>query len=241
MATSDTGAMAPSRMGRLRLLLRLIGFTLAGAYVLIGTLVLLVLLIGGLWEGFGRQSYVLMFLGACLYVYGTAWVAFSFGRRPGRMRGLLLVLLVTPLVIHAARDAWHAVDLEEAAGVYARNGDPEAVATAREQLLAQGRRAGARDYVVVLHEALEAADNDHQRIRLVRLLGELSYQYEPLLESLRTLYRETGDDSGRSELHEATLEAIRDVNPYEPGLPERETDTPLPPSRTPGRLEVEAR
>ena len=227
----------------LRVLAQASGFTVFAAYIALGTLVLLMLLIGGLWEGFARQSYVLMFLLAVVYVYGTAWLAFSFGMRPGRVRGVLLAVLVLPLVVSQIPGFYADWEVREAARVYVADEDPAAVSEARERLLSQGRRSGRYGYIDILLEGLHGASEDEQRIRLVNLLGELSYQHEPLLETLRKLYRETENEVGRKALHEATLGALRGVNPYEPGLPEaHEADaSPTAPGpRAPATLQIEA-
>ncbi len=224
-----------------RVLAQAAGFTVFAAYIAFGTLVLLMLLIGGLWEGFGRQSYVLMFLAAVVYVYGTAWVAFSFGMRPGRVRGVLLAVLVLPLMISQIPGFYADWKVREAARVYVADDDPAAVSEARERLLSQGRRSGRYGYIDILLDGLDAAESDPQRVRLVVMLGELSYQHEPVLERLRALYRESEDDPERKTLYHAVVEALRGVNPYEQGLPEADVD---PPGERPGRetpgLEIEA-
>ena len=200
-------------MKRLRVLAQGIGFAIFATYVTIGSFVLFLLMIGGFWEGFSRQPYVLMFTGMCMYVYGTAWIAYSFGRRPGRVRGVLLAMLLIPAVIFMFRDSSGQAELNEAARIYIENSDPQAVEEARELMLAQGRRAGKPHHVALLLEALHEASNDEQRRRKVLMLGELSYQNEVVLESLRALRDETASDPQRQALHTAVIEAIRGVNP----------------------------
>ncbi len=230
---TDTG------QARWHWLARLGGFSLALAYLIIGTLFLLVLLVGGLWEGFARDTYRLMFLGAFVYVYGTAWLAFSFGRRPERVRGVTLAVLVAPVAVQMFLGIHSATQLRSAAKVYVADVDPVAVAEARETLLARGQRSGRHDYIDLLLDGLEDAADDKQRIRLVELLGKLSYQHQPLLETLRTLHRETENIPERRDLHKASLEAILSVNPHEQGLPDaRAAAEPLP-RRAAGQLEVE--
>ncbi|MDT8322361.1 MAG: hypothetical protein RQ826_17740 [Xanthomonadales bacterium] len=220
MMMTETRDSAVKGRSWLRMLAQVSGFAVFAAYLALGTLVLLGLLIGGLWEGFGRQSYVLMFLAAVVYVYGTAWLAFSFGMRPGRVRGVLLAVLVIPVVISLIPSAHEGMALKEAARVYVADEEPAAVSEARERLLSQGRRAGRHGYIDILLEELDAAESDAQRVRLVVMLGELSYQYEPVLERLRAIYRDSQDDPERRALYHAVVEAIRGVNPYEQGLPE---------------------
>ena len=200
-------------MKRLRVLARAIGFAIFAAYVTIGAFVLFMMMIGGFWEGFSRQSYVLMFMGMCMYVYGTAWIAYSFGRRPGRVRGVILAMLLIPAVVFMFRDSSGQAELNEAARIYIENSDPQAVDVAREQLLAQGRRTGEPRHLALLLEALHEATDDEQRRRMVLMLGALSYQNETVLESLRALRDETASDPQRQALHTAVIEAIRGVNP----------------------------
>ena len=200
-------------MKRLRVLAQGIGFAIFAAYVTIGAFVLFLLMVGGFWEGFSRQSYVLMFTGMCVYVYGTAWIAYSFGRRPGRVRGVILAMLLIPAVIFMFRDSSGQAELNEATLIYIENSDPQAVEEARELMLAQGRRAGRPHHLGLLIEALHEASDDEQRRRMVLMLGELSYQNEVVLESLRALRDETASDPQRQALHTAVIEAIRGVNP----------------------------
>jgi len=201
-----------------RLIARLFGYAACLAYLVIGTSLLLILLIGGFWEGFARSGYTLWFLALCAYVYGTAYLAFRFGRRPDRTSGVLLALLILPVVVQLVLSEARGPDLEAAAGVYASGEDREAVEAATRTLLEAGRRAGRQDHVEALLTHLTRAGEDGQRVRLVCLLGELSYQHEPTLRALRALRQETAASPDRRGLHRAAGYALRGVNPYEPGL-----------------------
>jgi len=201
-----------------RMIMRGLGFAICLVYLVLGTAIVVIVLIGGLWEGFNRAGYALGLVILCAYVYGTAWVAFRFGLKPARMHGLLLAALVAPVIILGARAALESRDLGEAATIYAENDDPEEVESARQAMLAKGRRAGRNDHVEALLTYLEQADDDTQRIRLVCMLGEVSYQYEPVLTALRMLREETHDDPDRRALNQAVEHALQGVNPYESGL-----------------------
>ena len=207
-----------------------IGRGLAGlvavAYLLIGSMVLVILLFGGLWEGFGRNEFVFMFLATLVYIYGTVIVALRVTFAPNLMLSLLLIVLMIPALVYFAMTTpdSSSAELRQAATTYAENEDPEAVAAARDRLLDHGRRAGSPPQVRELVAHLEEAETDEQRIHLIRLLGEISYQHESLLEYLRLLREETRDNPERQALYRAAHEAIHQINPYEPEVPETEPE-----------------
>jgi len=195
---------------------RLFGFGTALLYLGLGSILVFMLLIGGLWEGFGRTGYVLYFFAVFIYVYGTAALALWLGFRPSKPRGILLAVLVIPGVLNVVLSSSpERSELREAAHVFVANEESAQAELARETLMASGRRAGRQGHVDILLEALALAKSDAERVRLVCVLGELSYQYEPLLNALRELKAATADDSGRSQLHEVVIHALVGVNPYE--------------------------
>lgn len=205
----------PRSLGATGVLVRGLGYVLCVAYAVIGSILVLLLAIGGLWEGFARAGFAAFFLAMVVYVYGTAYLAYRFARAPGRASALLLVVLVAPAVVYIASRAGDSIALRQAAETYALNEDPQAVEEARRRLLEPGRRAGRKDYVAILLDHLEAAEADPQRIRLVCMLGELSYQHEGVLEALRRLRDATQTDTARKDLHAAVERALLQVNPYE--------------------------
>lgn len=196
--------------------LRLFGFVAALGFLGLGSILIFILLIGGLWAGFGQAGYVLKFFALTVYVYGTSALALWLGFRPSKYRGLILVLLVIPGVVSVVRTPESdRRELRDAARVFAANESPAQSEKARETLLGQGRRAGRQPSVDILMDALAAADSDAERVRLLCVLGEISGQHPPLLDVLRGLRQATAGDPERQLLHEVTLHALYGVNPYE--------------------------
>ncbi|MDQ2069209.1 hypothetical protein [Natronospira bacteriovora] len=211
---------AISRPTLLNGLARALAAVVGMSFFTIGTFYLAILLIGGLWEGFGRGSFTAWFFLMLLYVYGTAFLAFHVACRPGLVRGLLLTILVLPAVGSFVQVAGTGGELTAAVDTFADNQDPEAVAEAEALLLKHQRRAGNPPHVQQLLFHLQNADSDRQRIRLVRLLARLTHQHEPSLELLRRLREETRGDPERAELHETVEEAIKAIRPPAPASPE---------------------
>lgn len=196
--------------------LRLFGLVTALGFVLVGSMLVFMLLIGGLWAGFADPSYVLQFFLTVLYVYGTAALGIWLAFRPSMPRAVVLALLVIPGMLFVLMSpASERTELSEAARVFVANATPQAAEQARERLLAAGRWAGRQPHVEILMDALQEADTDVERARLVCVLGELSGQYEPLLEVLRGLDRATANDPERAMLNEVARYALLGVNPYE--------------------------
>lgn len=198
----------------LRFMLQLLGYAICIAVILVGGGALLILLIGGLWEGFSRTGYTIAFLALVLYILVTAWLAFRFARRPTKRVGLVLAGLVLPAVIYIAVSGGDRPDLRESARIYAANDDPGEVSEARATLLEHGARAGSPPHIRVLLEALQEAGDDAQRIRLVELLAELSRQNDSVIAELERLREATADDPERKPLHHAAGEALDKVDPY---------------------------
>ncbi len=198
----------------LRFVLQLLGYATCIAAILAGGGALFILLIGGLWEGFSRTGYTLAFLTLALYILVTAWLAFRFARRPTKRAGLVLAGLVLPAVIYIAVSGGDRPDLRESVRIYVANEDPDEVSEARATLLEHGRRAGNPPHVRALIEALQEADDDAQRIRVVELLAELSRQNASVIAELERLREATAGDPEREPLHHATGEALDQVDPY---------------------------
>lgn len=93
--------------------------------------------------------------------------------------------------------------------------DSPRAATARDELLQQGRRSGRQPHVQELVVQLRRAQDDESRRRIAELLGRVSGQNEEALAVLKELQAETRGDEGRRELNEALLTAILGVNPYD--------------------------
>lgn len=197
-------------------LLRVFGFGMALLYLGLGSIVVLVMLIGGLWAGFARAGYVLSFFAIFIYVFGTGALALWLGFRPSHSRGFLLAALVFPglLYIVLSAGSGHGA-VHEAAHTFAANETPVETRQARAILLEHGRRAGRKAHVDTLLQALTRAESDAERVRLICVLGELSYQYDPLLAVLRELRNASADDPERALLQEVSLYALYGVNPYE--------------------------
>ena len=198
------------------LLLRLFGAVVALAYLVLGSVVVFMFLIGGLWAGFADRSVVLQFLGIVLYVYGTAALGVWIALRPAKGRAVMLAVLVVPGLVSIALvpDSGRG-QAREAAEIFVANESAQQAEQARAVLLEHGRRAGRQPHVEILIDAPDEVDSDAERVRLVCVLGELSYLHEPLLEMLRGLAQTTGGDPERAELHEVARYALIGVNPYE--------------------------
>ncbi len=198
------------------LLMRLFGAVAALACLVLGSLIVFMMLIGGLWAGFADGGFVLMFFGVVVYVYGTAALGVWLTLRPAKGRAALLAVLVVPgLVSIALVPDGGRGEAREAAETFVANESAQQAEQARAVLLEHGRRAGRQSHVETLMDALDETDSDPERVRLVCVLGELSYQYEPLLEMLRDLERATTGDPERAELHEVARYALSGINPYE--------------------------
>jgi len=196
--------------------LRLLGLFTVVTYLVFGNLLLFVLYMGGAFVAFAQPTYVAGFLAAVVYVYGTIWVGWRLLRRPSPRLGLFLGVLLLPVLFEAGRSylMHESENLAETVAVYAQSDDPQVVAAARETLLEKGRRAGNPPQVRLLLSHLEQAEEDATRIRLIELLGELSYQNQQLLDMLEALMDQTRDDPDRQAVYEAAREAAGKVNPY---------------------------
>lgn len=209
----DHGRSPSAGIGRL--LARVAGIGIALSYLVGGTVVVIILAIAGLWEGFGRTTYVLQFLAACVYIYGTVWLALRFARQPGKRLGLVLAVLVLPAVVHLALAAFQTFDLRETVRTYAESEDPAAVDAAREELLALGRRSGRQHHIEELLAYLQQAEDDAARIHIIELLAEIAGSQEPVLEALRALRDAAAHDPARQKLYRIADDAIHRINPYE--------------------------
>lgn len=214
----------PARLSRPReWFLRIFGFGTALLYFGMGTFVVVLLFFVGLAAGFGETRFSLIFFAAILYTYGTAVLGLWLGMKPSGRRGILLAVLVAPSVLYFA----YAFETEyrqprSAASVFVANAVPEDAEQARRTLLAYDRAAGPQPHVIVLVNALNQTEDDMERVRLICVLGELSYQYAPALDTLRGLERSAAGDPDRAALHEVVVHALRGINPYEdlgPGHP----------------------
>ena len=191
-----------------RLLWRCLGFGIGGLYLAMGTLVLYVLLIGGLWEGFGRASYVAMFLAMVVYVYATACVAFYFGLRPNKLSGVVLtVLLIPALALMLSTESTRSEQVTLAQD-FVHASDPQQREAARHELLTLGQRAGQQAHVSTLLDELAAAETDSQRRRIVCLIGQLSHQHGPVIDALKALQHELGDDPQRALLSQEIQQSL---------------------------------
>jgi len=195
--------------------LKAAGFGIGLFYVLVGSIILLLLLIIGFWEGFTQLGFTLSFLLIAVYVYGTAAFAFYTGSRPSIQNGVILLILILPTIWVGINSFQQEKSIENLAETYAISEDREKVNSAATQLLNRGKRAGADPAVQTLLKQLKEADSDEQKIHILELLGKISYQYEPLLEYLRNLHSQTHNNPKRVALHKAVEEALLEVNPYE--------------------------
>lgn len=195
--------------------LKTVSFGLGLIYVLIGSIVLLLLLIIGVWEGFRNLGYTLSFMLIVVYVYGTAAFAFYAGSKPSITKGAFLLILILPSIWLGICNSQKEASIKNLAETYATSENREDVESAEKQLLESGKRAGANPAVVSLLEQLKEANSDVQKIHILEVLGKISYQYEPLLAHLRRMHSETKNDPNRAALHEAVEKAILEVNPYE--------------------------
>lgn len=184
----------------LRLLWRCLGFGIGSLYLAAGTLVLYVLLLGGLWEGFGRSSYTVTFLAMVLYVYGTAALGFYFGLRPGRLSGAILCLLLIPALVFLLSSESTQNHKRELVQAFVHADEPQVRDQARRELLSLGPRAGRQPHIDALLNELERAETDQQRQRIVCLLGRVSHQHPPVIEALEALYGKVSTDPQRSAL-----------------------------------------
>lgn len=214
----------PARVNRSReWFLRMFGFATALLYLGMGTLVIVLLFFVGLTAGFNETRFWLAFVAAILYTCGTVVLAVWLGLRPSGRRGFLLAVLVAPSMLYFG----YTFETEyrqprDAASVFVANAVPEEAEQARRTLLAYDRAAGPQPHVITLLNALNRAEDDAERIRLICVLGELSYQYAPALDALRELERLAAGDPDRAALHEVVIHALLGINPYEdlrPGHP----------------------
>ena len=196
--------------------IKVLAWAVGGAYVLLGTGFLIVLGVGGLWEGFAHRDFVLRFLGIAAYVYGTAAVAYWVGARQSRLGLLGLAMLVIPVVVMAADGVRGRSQLEETARTAITAPEEATREAARRELLALGQRAGRQPHVDELVRLLERAESDAVRMRVVTLLGGLSYLYEGAIEPLRRLHADTRDDPKRADLHAEVAAALGNMDPYTP-------------------------
>lgn len=195
--------------------LKTAGYLLGLFYGIIGSIVLILLLIIGFWEGFRRLDFTLSFILIAVYVYGTAAFAFYAGSKPSKAKGVFLLILILPAIWLGISGSQKKSSINSLAETYTTSENSEDVKSAEKQLLELGKRAGAKPAVVTLLEHLKKAESDEQKIHILRVLGKISYQYEPLLAHLRIMHFETKSDSNRVALHEAVEEALLEVNPYE--------------------------
>jgi hypothetical protein len=196
--------------------LKTLAWSVGAIYLLLGTAVVVVLGIAGLWEGFAHRAFIARFLGITAYVYGTAGLAFWVGARPSRLGGAALVILILPGAVLLTRGARDSAQLRETARLAVTAPTEGAREQAGQELFALGRRAGRPPHVVALADLLERAVSDEIRLRVVPLLGALSYENARVTEALRALHAETKDDPARAELHGAVIEALREIDPYTP-------------------------
>lgn len=200
----------------LMLVMRLFGLLTAASYLVVGTIVLWMLLIMGAWQGFSRPTFTAGVLLAVVYVYSTVWVGWRLWRQPRPRLALLLGMLLLPVLLEMGcayrGHVPHSVD--QLVATYATSEDPQDVETARQQLLEIGRRAGNPPQVRALLAHLEEAEDDDQRIHLMVLLGELSYQNQAVLDALNGWMAASRDDPQRQALYHAASRAASVVNPY---------------------------
>lgn len=212
-------------------LLRIFGFVTAFLYLGMGSGVVIVLIFVGLAAGFGQTRFSLVVVAVVLYTYGTAALALWLGLRPSKPRAMLLAALVVPSALYSAfvfQTEYR--QPRDAASVLAANLAPEETEQARRTLLAYDRAAGPQPHVLVLLAALNQTEDDAERVRLICVLGELSYQYSPVLDALRELERAAAGDPDRAVLHEVVNYALLGINPYDSlGLDRQSHDRPPQP------------
>lgn len=197
------------------LLLRLAAVCL-GAYVLcLGLPIIVGLAIVG---GMGGRSITTLVMVISIYVVSTGFLSLWYALMPRPALGALLLILALPVAWLQGVVAQSTFSEQRMVQVYLHSEDPQQVADARRRLEALGQRAGQRagtpPAVEELSRELKMASNDATRIKIVHLLGTLSYQHEGVLQALQALYRETTADPLRQSLHTATGEALLRVNPY---------------------------
>ncbi|MFU8812054.1 MAG: hypothetical protein ACNA78_03745 [Balneolaceae bacterium] len=188
------------------------GVLVAVAFVIGGGLTLFILLIAGLWEGFSRTEFVFLFLGGVIYVCAGIALSGYVAFRPSHAKGGILLLYLVPVLVFA----WpKATDEQPAEWVHTYMTGTEAeAAEARDLLLERGRRAGGDRAVRTLLTYLEDPTNEETVLKTVKMLGELSYQYPPVLEALQTVRDTTRANPQQQILFDAAGEALLGVNPY---------------------------
>jgi hypothetical protein len=183
-------------------------------YLLFGTTFIVALGIAGLWEGFAHRMFIFRFLGIVAYVFGTAGLAFWVGARPSRLGAIALAALMVPGIVSFVNGARASRDLADTARQAITAQDEPTRERARQELLVLGQRSGRQPHVAELVRLLDEVESDTARTRVVELLGRLSYQNRSVIEALHRLRDATRDDPSRGALHEAVLEALRQVDPY---------------------------
>lgn len=199
---------------------RITGFGIAGIYIIYGTVIVLGMLIIGLWEGFARPVYIAQFLLMTLYVYSTAALAVLTGLKQSKKLLAVLLILLLPLFWIMVTSIGTENESRKLASIYAANENAQETVMAKQALLEKGRLAGRHPAVDTLMKALETARTDTQKIHLIKVLGEISYQYKPLLATLHDIRQETREDPQRQALFKAASEALYNVNPYQQTTPE---------------------
>lgn len=193
---------------------KVIAWGIGVTYLLFGIPVVLGLGIAGLWEGFAHRIFIFRFLVITAYVFGTAGLAFWVGVRPSRLGAIALAALMLPgigAVMHGARERR---DLGDTAREAITAPDKRTRDRSTEELLALGQRSGRQPHVDELLRLLDEVESDADRTRIVVMLGQLSYQNRSVIEALEYLRDATSKDPSRETLHQAVLEALRQVDPY---------------------------
>ncbi len=187
-----------------------------GVYVLyLGLPIVVGLAIVG---GMGGNSTTSLVTVISIYVLTTGLVSLWCALAPRPILVAILLFLALPVTWLQGYIAHSTFSEQGMVQIYLHSEDPQQVLDAKHRLEALGQRAGERaatpPAVKELLQELPRASNDASRIKIVNLLGMLSYQHKGVLQALQALYGETASDPQRQLLHQATGEALIKVNPY---------------------------
>lgn len=193
---------------------RLAAYVVAGAYLVLGTVMVIASAIAGLWQDFARRGFAVRPVVLAAYACGTAAIALRLATRPTPYVGLVFVVLIGPGVLSLARRRAEGRRLRETAHEAVMGVDEAARGSARRDLLAIGRRSGRQPHVDEIVSLFRGAGDDAVRLRAATLLGSLSCLSEEVLDELRRARAETAGDASRATLHAAVTVAMRLVDPY---------------------------
>lgn len=198
---------------------RLIALIAGAVLALFGSLIIVMLLIAGLWEGFARARYTLGFIAFSIYVLTTAGLSFYYAARKPNGLGWVLTFLYVPAIAAliwmqrsqamSKRDqavAESFVDPAQAADAVTVTGPLVQIVETEEDYPAMEK----------LIRTLQTSDDLSVRLRIVSLFGGSSPANGHAHSALRNLYSEMaekGSQAGPEELRIAVRDAILTISP----------------------------